>query len=72
MERFPWSVMGNESEIGKSQLILENCHDQGFPGRGFPDILDFRKANAFYPSLPESGIQRDLIEGLYMPLPPEQ
>ena len=42
------------------------------PGGGFTNILDFRIANAFCPSIPESGIQRDLIEGLYMPLPPTQ
>ena len=40
------------------------------PECGFTNILDFRIANAFYPSIPESGIQRDLIEGLYIPLSP--
>ena len=59
-------------ELSLARQIVFICaelygHD---PGRGFTNILDFRIANAFYPSIPESGIQRDLIEGLYMPLSP--
>ena len=41
LERFSWSVMGNESEIGKSQLILENCPDQSFPGQA-SELNEFR------------------------------
>ena len=55
-------------DIRDDEQRRDNQHRR--PGRGFTNILDFRIANAFYPSIPESGIQRDLIEGLYMPLSP--
>ena len=32
------------------------------------DIINFRIENDFYPSIPESGIQRDLIEDFSVPL----